>query len=194
MLTRLVLLDCWAQVGFKQTGRRCTKPGCRGMLVDHILDWEDALPPAELKATEQHASSAGPSLCLGTSLQIIPAANLPLRTVRSGGKLAIVNLQATPKDKKAHCVIHARVDEVMSVIMQQLDIPIPAYTRTDRVQLSHIAKLTSSSSQQQQEPIIFISSSQAPQQPLQAATLLPLLQQQLLLGALASSSGRLSSE
>jgi hypothetical protein len=28
------------------------------MLVDHILDWEDALPPAELKATEQHASSA----------------------------------------------------------------------------------------------------------------------------------------
>jgi hypothetical protein len=54
----------------------------------------------------------GLSLCLGTSLQIIPAANLPLRTVRAGGKLAIVNLQGTPKDKKAHCVIHARVDEV----------------------------------------------------------------------------------
>ncbi|KAF6263087.1 SIR2-family protein HDAC1 [Scenedesmus sp. NREL 46B-D3] len=123
-------------VGFKQTGRRCSKPGCRGMLVDHILDWEDALPPAELKATEQHAAGAGLSLCLGTSLQIIPAANLPLRTVRTGGKLAIVNLQATPKDKKAHCVVHAHVDEVMSVIMEQLGIPIPVYTRTDRVQLS----------------------------------------------------------
>lgn len=52
------------------------------------------------------------ALCLGTSLQIIPAANLPLRTVKAGGKLAIINLQATPKDKRADVVIHARVDEV----------------------------------------------------------------------------------
>lgn len=33
------------------------------------------------------------SICLGTSLQIIPAANLPLRTIKSGGSLAIINLQ-----------------------------------------------------------------------------------------------------
>ncbi len=52
------------------------------------------------------------SICLGTSLQIIPAANLPLRTVKAGGSLAIVNLQATPKDKKAAVVIHAKVDQV----------------------------------------------------------------------------------
>jgi len=48
----------WLQVGFKPTGRMCTKPGCKGHLVDHILDWEDPLPPAELKATEQHTSAA----------------------------------------------------------------------------------------------------------------------------------------
>lgn len=52
------------------------------------------------------------SICLGTSLQIIPAANLPLRTVKAGGSLAIINLQATPKDKKATVVIHAKVDQV----------------------------------------------------------------------------------
>lgn len=52
------------------------------------------------------------SICLGTSLQIIPAANLPLRTVKAGGSLAIINLQATPKDKKAAVVIHAKVDKV----------------------------------------------------------------------------------
>ena len=44
------------QVGFKATGRRCTRMGCNGILADHILDWEDALPPKELKATQQHAS------------------------------------------------------------------------------------------------------------------------------------------
>jgi hypothetical protein len=36
--------------------------------------------------------------------------------------------------------------QVMSVIMQELGIPIPVYTRTDRVQLSHTVKLSSSSS------------------------------------------------
>ena len=54
----------------------------------------------------------GVSICLGTSLQIIPAANLPLRTVKSGGSLAIINLQATPKDKKATVVLHAKTDQV----------------------------------------------------------------------------------
>jgi hypothetical protein len=41
--------------------------------------------------------------------------------------------------------------QVMSVIMQQLGIPIPVYIRRDRVQLSHTAKLISSSRQQQFE-------------------------------------------
>jgi hypothetical protein len=43
------------------------------------------------------------------------------------------------------------LSQVMSVIMQQLGIPIPVYIRRDRVQLSHTAKLTSSSGQQQAE-------------------------------------------
>jgi hypothetical protein len=41
--------------------------------------------------------------------------------------------------------------QVMSVIMQELGIPIPVYTRTDRVQLSHTAKLISSKQQADEE-------------------------------------------
>jgi hypothetical protein len=58
----------------------CTKGKCQGYLVDHILDWEDALPPAELKATEQHASAAvshrdsGPMLCVLQSVYVCTAA------------------------------------------------------------------------------------------------------------------------
>ena len=72
------------QVGFKETGRLCSEEGCSGRLRDHILDWEDALPEDELKASEQAASNADLAICLGTSLQITPACNLPLRTVRAG--------------------------------------------------------------------------------------------------------------
>ena len=67
-------------VGFKATGRQCT--ACGGNLHDNVLDWEDALPVDELELSEQHARDANLAICLGTSLQITPACNLPLKTIR----------------------------------------------------------------------------------------------------------------
>ena len=71
-----------AQVGFRYTGRKCSS--CGGRLKDFILDWEDALPEVEYEASQQHASRADLAIALGTSLQIIPACNIPLRTVKTG--------------------------------------------------------------------------------------------------------------
>ncbi|KAK9864421.1 hypothetical protein WJX84_002906 [Apatococcus fuscideae] len=101
-------------VGFKKTGRHCTVKGCRGMLRDLVLDWDDALPEDDLEAAEQRASSAQLALCLGTSLQVRPANSIPMRTVKAGGKLAIVNLQQTCKDKHADVVLHAKWPPVPS--------------------------------------------------------------------------------
>ena len=58
----------------------------------------------------------------------------------AGGKLVIVNLQNTPKDKKASLVIHARCDEVMQQLMSQLQLPIPSYHRQDSVLVVHSVK------------------------------------------------------
>jgi mono-ADP-ribosyltransferase sirtuin 6 len=56
-----------------------------------------------LHTAEQHAKEADLAICLGTSLQITPACNLPLRATRvykggqkqQPGQLAIINLQRT---------------------------------------------------------------------------------------------------
>ena len=72
------------QVGFKLTGRRCLADGCSGRLKDQVLDWEDALPEDELVASETAAAEADLAICLGTSLQITPACNIPLKTVKAG--------------------------------------------------------------------------------------------------------------
>lgn len=62
--------------------------------------------------------------------------------------MAIINLQATPKDKKASIVIHAKVDEVMALLMHYLGIPVPTYIRTDYISISHAVKPPSTSAAQ----------------------------------------------
>jgi len=46
------------------------------------------------------------------SLQITPCCNLPLKALKNGGQFAIVNLQKTPKDRKATVTVAERVDKV----------------------------------------------------------------------------------
>jgi len=102
-------------ISFQKTGRKCEADACEGDLRDTLLDWEDALPESELALAERECSAADLVLALGTSLRIEPAGSLPLL----GRDLCIVNLQTTPKNAKAVLVIHAKVDDVMQVIMEQ---------------------------------------------------------------------------
>ncbi|XP_062169613.1 NAD-dependent protein deacetylase SRT1 isoform X2 [Alnus glutinosa] len=122
-------------IGLKETSRRCSDVKCGAKLKDTVLDWEDALPPKEMDPAEKHCRMADVVLCLGTSLQITPACNLPLKSLRGGGKIVIVNLQKTPKDKKASIVIHGRVDKVVAGVMDLLNRQIPPFVRIDLFQV-----------------------------------------------------------
>ncbi|KAK3199990.1 hypothetical protein Dsin_023405 [Dipteronia sinensis] len=122
-------------IGLKETSRRCSDAKCGAKLKDTVLDWEDALPPKEMNPAEKHCRMADVVLCLGTSLQITPACNLPLKSLRGGGKIVIVNLQKTPKDKKASLVIHGFVDKVIAGVMDSLNLRIPPYIRIDLFQI-----------------------------------------------------------
>ncbi|CAH8381829.1 unnamed protein product [Eruca vesicaria subsp. sativa] len=122
-------------IGLKETSRKCSNAKCGAKLKDTVLDWEDALPPKEINPAEKHCKMADLVLCLGTSLQITPACNLPLKCLRGGGKIVIVNLQKTPKDKKADVVIHGLVDKVVAGVMEALNMQIPPYVRIDFFQI-----------------------------------------------------------
>ncbi|GFP99893.1 NAD-dependent protein deacetylase srt1 [Phtheirospermum japonicum] len=149
-------------IGLKETTRRCSKAGCGAKLRDTVLDWEDALPPKEMDPAEKHCKMADVVLCLGTRktlsylkerlvlkilknkhvililslyLQITPACNLPLKCLKGGGKIVIVNLQKTPKDKKASLVMHGRVDKVIKGVLNMLNMRIPPFVRVDLFQI-----------------------------------------------------------
>ncbi|XP_073224309.1 NAD-dependent protein deacetylase SRT1 isoform X3 [Cicer arietinum] len=104
-------------IGLKETSRRCSDEKCGTRLKDTVLDWEDALPPKEMDPAEKHCKQADIVLCLGTSLQITPACNLPLKALRGGGKVVIVNLQ------------------VITGVMEYLNLKIPPFIRIDLFQI-----------------------------------------------------------
>ncbi|CAK9148870.1 unnamed protein product [Ilex paraguariensis] len=121
-------------IGLKETPRCCSNAACGSKLKDTVLDWEDALPQKEINPAERQCRMADVVLCLGTSLQITPACNLPLKSLRGGGRIVIVNLQKTPKDKKASLVIHGPVDKVVAGVMDLLNLGIPPFIRLDLLQ------------------------------------------------------------
>ena len=87
-------------VGKKETGNICpgtsAERACRrGKLIDNILDWEHDLPENDLQLAFMHSAMADLNICLGTTLQIVPSGDLPLKNLKHGGRLVICNLQPT---------------------------------------------------------------------------------------------------
>eukprot|EP00095_Tigriopus_kingsejongensis_P006045 snap_masked-scaffold651_size119386-processed-gene-0.22 protein:Tk06045 transcript:snap_masked-scaffold651_size119386-processed-gene-0.22-mRNA-1 annotation:"mono-adp-ribosyltransferase sirtuin-6" len=116
-------------VGQKVSTRACPAVkangrACRGRLADFVLDWEAELPERDLDLALAHSTLATLSLVLGSTLQIIPAGQMPTWTQKfhpAAGKLVIINLQPTQYDRRADLVIRDYVDNVMQALALELD-------------------------------------------------------------------------
>jgi NAD-dependent deacetylase len=78
---------------------KCGK--CGAVLKPAITFFGEGLPARALRDAEALAGNADLLLVLGTSLTVYPAAAVPEITLRSGGKIVIVNNMATPLDRYA---------------------------------------------------------------------------------------------
>jgi NAD-dependent deacetylase len=65
------------------------------------------LPAEAMERATELARGAGLMVAVGSSLEVWPVAGLPGETVAGGGKLAIVNRDATPWDGDAVLVVRA---------------------------------------------------------------------------------------
>ena len=72
-------------------------------------------------------------LVLGSSLQIVPAGNLPLLCKKNGGRVVSVNLQKTKHHNKTDLNIHSHIDKVLSEVCARLEIAIPRYSQPNPV-------------------------------------------------------------
>uniref|UniRef100_A0A914WDA6 Regulatory protein SIR2 homolog 7 n=1 Tax=Plectus sambesii TaxID=2011161 RepID=A0A914WDA6_9BILA len=118
-----------------KTGRSCDH--CHTELDDTIVHFGEVGRvqwPLNWAGTTDilEESSCDLLICLGTSLAVLKqyAFLWPTGEAKKRAKIVIINLQWTPKDRVATLKIHAKCDDVMTKLMQQLGAPIPEYCRT----------------------------------------------------------------
>ena len=93
---------------------------CGGPLKPDVILFGEPLPYDVLIRAQQESLHAEVLLVIGTSLEVMPAADLPLLAKRRGARLIFINLQSTLLDGEADILIQADVVRVLDEIRQFL--------------------------------------------------------------------------
>jgi NAD-dependent deacetylase len=103
----------WAfeQVDAGEPDPRC--PGCTGLVKSATVSFGQNLFPGVLDRAGDLIGRADLVLAVGSSLQVYPAAGLPLRAADRGIPLVICNAEPTPLDGRATLVVRGRAGEVL---------------------------------------------------------------------------------
>ena len=109
------------------TGRTCGVARCRGRLRDTIVNFGDDLHATALGGiarAEAECRRAALALCVGSSLTVTPASELP-EALPPGGAIVVVNLQATGLDGRAAVRVWGEADTVLALVQAELASPGP---------------------------------------------------------------------
>jgi NAD-dependent deacetylase len=96
---------------------------CGEPLKPDVVLFGEYLPEDALARAEELARGADLMLCIGSSLEVYPVAQLPLATLAAGGKIAILTQGATPLDDRAAVRMSGDVVEELQALLVALDHP-----------------------------------------------------------------------
>ena len=99
---------------------------CGGVLKPNTVLFGEMLPVQTWHRAEAEARSCDVMLIAGTSLEVVPASNLPGLAARNGARLIIVNRSRTPLDGAARLVIREDVAAVLPAIVAALPAAAPS--------------------------------------------------------------------
>jgi len=103
---------------FLASGEVLRCPVCGGVMKPNVVLYGEQLPIKVVNAAMRHVRQADLMLIAGSSLEIVPASQLPLIVRERAGRLIVVNLMHTYIDDIADVVIHTDVAEVLPRIAQ----------------------------------------------------------------------------
>jgi NAD-dependent deacetylase len=93
-------------------------PNCARTLKPDVVFFGELLPIAAIDRAYELARSARLMLVVGSALEVFPAADLPLETLRAGGRLAIVNKGPTSLDDRATVRIEGAAGDILAAVVE----------------------------------------------------------------------------
>jgi NAD-dependent deacetylase len=93
---------------------------CGGLLKPDVVLFGEPLPYETLSAAQQEALACDTLLIIGTSLEVMPAADLPLLARRRGARLILINLMPTPLDDQMDVVIREDVVKALRTLCNRV--------------------------------------------------------------------------
>lgn len=110
-------------LSFLQTGTLPRCPTCDAILKPSVILFGEQLPAQALRSAQREARRCNVMLVAGSSLEVYPAADLPLMARQAGASLILVNFSETPVDALADAVIHGDVVDVLPQLAAALENP-----------------------------------------------------------------------
>ncbi len=90
-----------------------TCPSCGGVVKSATVSFGQQLFPGVVERAGELIEQADLVMVIGSSLQVYPAAALPMQAFDAGARLVIVNEEPTPYDDLADLVVRGRAGEVL---------------------------------------------------------------------------------
>jgi NAD-dependent deacetylase len=103
-----------------QPAPRCS--GCGELLKLDVVLFGEPLPYAMLSRAQEEALTCDLMLIVGTSLEVMPAADLPLLARRRGARLVLINLSPTPLDAEMDVIIRADVVGALEALAETVGV------------------------------------------------------------------------
>lgn len=98
-------------------------PDCGTVVKPDITFFGEALPEKAIARAIEESRKADLMIVLGSSLVVQPAAGLPERTLRAGGRVVIINDQATHIDDRA-TLRFSDLQETFEELMEEMKITL----------------------------------------------------------------------
>jgi NAD-dependent deacetylase len=129
-------LVCRSRYELGDVRRRLTGSGdgvprcdCGAALKPDVVLFGEYLPVEAIARAEALAAGADLMLCIGSSLEVYPVAQLPETTLQSGGQIAILTRSRTPFDRYAAVRMDGDVVDELEAVVAALGLTIPEAPR-----------------------------------------------------------------
>lgn len=103
----------------EEIARNAAVPGCvecGGLVKSATISFGQPMPDAEMAAARAASLDCDLFLAVGSSLQVYPAAGLPIIAKHNRARLVIINREPTPLDSFSDLAIHAELGDALAHI------------------------------------------------------------------------------